>query len=275
MKRTITYQIDGGAISLCLENDTFFGKPEVLLSYDDDLIADVPWSDSGYTVAPFLDPKMYGRLVNGIRAIFKFHLSELGVEELDGFELQDYHKLVNDQRHLAMVERFRDFFPHTSFPIPLELMENRISEICKVPLTNDSHTEYGKFFFVRMVRPCGKNDFNPPHRDVYLDRIRHAVNIYLPIAGSNQHSSLPVLPGSHNWNEADVERTDLHPVINGVQFTVPCITGNKNGELKMIRPNPAPNEVLVFSPYMIHGGAVNNNEDVTRISLEMRFWRKR
>ena len=42
----------------------------------------------------------------------------------------------------------------------------------------------------------------------------------------------------------------------------------------MTRPDPNPDEVLVFSPYLIHGGAVNLNEDMTRVSLEMRLWRR-
>jgi ectoine hydroxylase-related dioxygenase (phytanoyl-CoA dioxygenase family) len=41
----------------------------------------------------------------------------------------------------------------------------------------------------------------------------------------------------------------------------------------MIRPNPSENEVLVFSPYLVHGGGYNTNIDITRISLEMRFWK--
>jgi len=40
------------------------------------------------------------------------------------------------------------------------------------------------------------------------------------------------------------------------------------------RPNPGENEMLLFSPYLVHGGGYNFNTDMTRISLEMRFWRK-
>jgi ectoine hydroxylase-related dioxygenase (phytanoyl-CoA dioxygenase family) len=40
----------------------------------------------------------------------------------------------------------------------------------------------------------------------------------------------------------------------------------------LIRPNPKENEVMLFSPYLVHGGGYNFNADVTRISLEMRFW---
>jgi ectoine hydroxylase-related dioxygenase (phytanoyl-CoA dioxygenase family) len=45
--------------------------------------------------------------------------------------------------------------------------------------------------------------------------------------------------------------------------------------LRLERPNPGPNEVMVFSPYLIHGGAFNQQPDHTRVSLEMRFWRAR
>jgi hypothetical protein len=45
--------------------------------------------------------------------------------------------------------------------------------------------------------------------------------------------------------------------------------------LTLVRPNPRPNDVLVFSPYLIHGGAYNQERDRTRVSLEMRFWRRR
>ena len=35
----------------------------------------------------------------------------------------------------------------------------------------------------------------------------------------------------------------------------------------------ARSELLVFSPYLIHGGGVNFQGTVTRASLEARFWR--
>lgn len=39
----------------------------------------------------------------------------------------------------------------------------------------------------------------------------------------------------------------------------------------MIRPNPNTNEVMIFSPYLIHGCSDNSNDDSTRMSLEIRF----
>ena len=39
----------------------------------------------------------------------------------------------------------------------------------------------------------------------------------------------------------------------------------------MIRPNPSINELLLFSPYLIHGCSDNDNDNITRMSLEIRF----
>ncbi|HZS35509.1 MAG TPA: phytanoyl-CoA dioxygenase, partial [Polyangia bacterium] len=60
----------------------------------------------------------------------------------------------------------------------------------------------------------------------------------------------------------------------GNAYSVPAVTGGTH-PLRMIRPNPAPNHVLIFSPYLIHGGGVNLNPATTRMSLEMRFSRRR
>ena len=54
---------------------------------------------------------------------------------------------------------------------------------------------------------------------------------------------------------------------------MPAVTAIKD-EYELVRPNPKPNEVLLFSPYLIHGGASNLNEDQTRISIEVRLWKQ-
>ncbi len=34
------------------------------------------------------------------------------------------------------------------------------------------------------------------------------------------------------------------------------------------------NEFMLFSPYLVHGGGYNFNENKTKMSLEMRFWKR-
>ena len=134
------------------------------------------------------------------------------------------------------------------------------------------HRDFPPHFCVRVVRPRSR-DNNPPHRDVWLDRLRHAINIYVPLAGSTALSSLPIVPGSHLWAESEIERTVSGARVNGIEFTVPSVVGSTK-PLRIVRPDPGLNEFLVFSPYLIHGGAFNQLPDRTRVSLEMRFWRE-
>ena len=72
--------------------------------------------------------------------------------------------------------------------------------------------------------------------------------------------------------ESQILRTSSGAKIDGVKYTVPCALTVDTQSIKMITPNPQPNEVMIFSPYLIHGGAMNMNHDKTRVSLEMRFW---
>jgi acetylglutamate kinase len=40
----------------------------------------------------------------------------------------------------------------------------------------------------------------------------------------------------------------------------------------MITPDPKEKEIMIFTPNIVHGGGMNINEDITRVSLEMRFF---
>jgi ectoine hydroxylase-related dioxygenase (phytanoyl-CoA dioxygenase family) len=51
------------------------------------------------------------------------------------------------------------------------------------------------------------------------------------------------------------------------------VTGARR-PLLLVRPAVGPNEVMVFTPYAIHGGGTNGSADTTRVSLEVRFWRR-
>jgi hypothetical protein len=84
----------------------------------------------------------------------------------------------------------------------------------------------------------------------------------------------PCCPAAISSTKKLIERTLAGARVDGVQYSVPCIT-RVGEELRLTRPNPYLNEVMVFSPYLVHGGGWNLNTDLTRISLEMRFWRKR
>ncbi|MGK0186238.1 MAG: hypothetical protein ACI9R3_002021 [Verrucomicrobiales bacterium] len=260
-----------------IEGDSSYGDERVLLNEDDNLIADCEWADEGYSVGAFLSPSENQKIKDGIRDIIYRELGAVGVKVPDNFPLEKYHELVGvesdaESPHMRLINRTRGGYPTSEFPIDISIVSNRISELVGVPVSTDSaQEEGGDAFFFRIVRP-GSSDNNPLHRDVWLDRLRNAVNIYGPIAGSNDQSSLIVIPTSHHWKESEIERTGPGAKVNGFSYTVPAVVGALK-EIKPIRPNPGADEVLVFSPYCIHGGATNMSGNLTRVSLETRFWR--
>lgn len=271
--RVLALDYDGERVTFDVDGDTAWGDRDVLLDRDDNLIAGRPWAADGFTVEPFLAPADYARLVAGIQAILARRVAAAGLSVPDDFRMEHYHEVVTtDAAHQAVSDQGPWCQLVSDLPVPVELVNGRISEILGARVsTVPPHHEFPEHFCFRVVRPRSR-DNNPPHRDVWLDRLRHAINIYVPLAGSSSKSSLPIVRGSHRWPESDIERTVAGARVNGVVYTVPSVVGATH-PLSLERPDPGPNEVLVFSPYLIHGGAYNQQTDRTRVSLEMRFWR--
>ena len=273
--KNIVIQVDDQIIEMSVEGDTFFGAKEVLLSKDDDLSEGCSWHSDGYIITTFLTQQLNNKILYGVTKIIKSIIEEETGQSIPEFTLEKYHNFCKDNTlHLKVIDRIQKKMPLQNFPVNYELLDKEISAICGKDVTSNHPTkEVSRRFYIRIVRPQKLTDNNPPHRDVWLDRLRDAVNIYLPLSGSNAKSSLPLIPGSHLWSESDIERTIAGAKVNNVSFTVPCVVGSKYG-LKMVRPNVSENMVMVFSPYLIHGGGCNLNQDVTRVSIEIRFWRK-
>jgi ectoine hydroxylase-related dioxygenase (phytanoyl-CoA dioxygenase family) len=150
-----------------------------------------------------------------------------------------------------------------------EYMEHRVSEILerRVKIFNDD-------IWVRICRPSSvtDTDYNPCHRDIYLDFYRNIANIYVPIVGSNELSSLAMQSGSHYWNERDIVVTKGGAFFpkTGKKYSVDAVLKSRQ-PLNMTRPNPREDEFILFSPYLIHGCSSNGNVDMTRMSAEIRF----
>lgn len=269
-------------------DDIAFGNNEIWFTGDNPPGSDADWKDIGYTVQNFLTPEEHNTFRERVAQGMETTLSNYGIDTT-GFTLDKYHNYVTNAQHLAFINTIRAGSDGTGgllyecLPVPLERIEKRISEICntkvaavKTFLMGDGSFYTTNHFWIRVVRPQSFNDNNLPHKDVHIERIgpegRKAVNLYFPLAGSNENSSLPIIPGSHLWPESDIERTHGNVFSNGVKFTNPAIVSTKNG-LNLVTPNPGSDQAMVFTPYAIHGGGFNFNTDVTRISLEMRFWR--
>ncbi|RNI30848.1 hypothetical protein EFA69_07020 [Rufibacter immobilis] len=257
-----------------IDGERAYGEDIVLLHQHDNLILHTDWNDDGYLVAPlFNSAKEWNNLIEGLASIFFEGIRLAGINIPSNFQIEHYHHLVKDNQILHLqVMAYTKLLQLHQFPTDVRKLTSRVSDLVGVKLKAHNPQTNEQVFHLRVIRP-GYSDFNPLHRDVWLDIYRDCVNIYVPVAGSTSESSLPVVPGSHYWPESEVERTIAGAVMNGSKYNVPGLTGAKK-ELNLIRPNPLFNEILVFSPYLIHGGAANLNYDQTRVSLEMRFWRE-
>jgi hypothetical protein len=267
------YTVNDQRLSYTPTGETKRGDEITLLNHADDLTALSEWNNIGFTIEKLFDEKTFAEFDKLVRQLLRKLWSKAGFNSESNFELNEYHLFADTwDKHLRAINETK-LLSTTDFPLGVDHIENRISEICKIRLVAKNPFDNQSVFHFRIVRP-GVTDNNPLHRDVWLEDYKDCINIYIPIAGSNDKSSLILVPESHRWPESSMDRTISGAVINGVKFNVPAVTAIHK-EYKVQRPNPGRNEVLVFSPYLIHGGAVNLNADDTRISIEMRFWRKR
>lgn len=267
------YSLDGSTIEVDVLGDTRFGDDDVLAQMDDDLTRDTSWAADGFSIEPFIGEPFASELLEGIRRMTRDACRSGGLDVPDEFALADYHRHVtSDGAHLAAMNLIRLGWSTTEFPVDVRTVEDRVSRVVGAEVTA-INTAYGvDRWHIRVVRP-GAHDYNPLHRDVWLDRLRNAVNLYVPLAGSDSGSSLPLVPGSHRWPESDIARTASGATVDGRAYTVPAVVDSRR-PLDLVRPNPPPGSMMLFSPYLVHGGATNRNADRTRVSLEMRFWRR-
>lgn len=266
------YQVNDTWFHYSATGDKMWGSEKVLLSEAHDLVAGKAWSNSGYTIEKLFEDRDHALFSRQVYDLLVSLWIEAGLAVPPGFQLHQYHTLAgNFDTHLRAVERTK-LLSVEKFPLGISAVEQRISELLGVDVRALNPYDNQSIFHFRIIRPFSK-DNNPLHRDVWLDDYESCINLYIPVAGSNALSSLILLPGSHYWPESRVERTVQGAVIEGIKFNVPAVTDIR-GEYTLVRPDPKENEVMIFSPYLIHGGAVNLNADTTRISIEMRLWKK-
>ena len=244
-----------------LLNDGKWGDDVILLENDINLLQNTDFDNVGYSI---FDIDNYNHL---LQTFLKTEIFKNTNKEVD---LEKYHEVISDDEHTNILNSM-PYKKHVNANIHLFanylecIVSNKLNK--KVKIFNDD-------LWFRICRPTViyKNDFNPCHRDIYLDFYRNIVNIYLPVVGSNELSSLNIHPGSHKWNENKTYITNggAYFKASNKKYSVDAIIASKQ-PLNMIRPNPNENQMMLFSPYLIHGCANNDNLDITRISLEVRF----
>jgi hypothetical protein len=267
------YRVNNTLLSYHPVGETGRGEEKLLLENAVDLTVNQSWHQQGFTIEKLFDDTTFALFIHQTKKLLTELWKKAGLNVSDDFQLDQYHLEANGwEKHQNAINQTR-LLQASEFPLGVDMIEKRISEICGVPLIAKNYPyDNQSVFHFRIVRPQ-TTDNNPLHRDVWLEDYRDCINIYIPIAGSDERSSLIIFPGSHLWPESKLTKTISGAVIDNVKFNVPAVT-NIHGEFVATRPDPKPNEVLVFSPYLVHGGAVNLNANHTRISIEMRFWKR-
>jgi len=266
------YEVSGRKISYEVGGEREYGTDQIMLTDAVDLTSKTRWHKKGFTVEPLFPSTQFEEFKKNTNTLLVELWRKAGLLIHENFPIDQYHTVASNQPiHLRAVDQTK-LLSTSLFPINISLLEQRISEICGQLLEVRNPWDGQRVFHFRVIRPQS-GDNNPLHRDVWLEDYDNCINLYIPVAGSNEHSSLILFPGSHLWPESRVERTTKGAQINNSKYNVPAVTAIK-GAYSVARPDPKENEVLVFSPYLIHGGAVNLNTDITRISIEIRLWKK-
>lgn len=266
--------------TICVEDSTVFkyGDTTFLSNEKNDATFYQPWYKEGYKSISFLNEIEFLKLKNGItRCIEQIIKKELLIDT-SGFELCNYHQyVIDDESHMLIASKTRDLFS-SDFDFSIQEMINRLENILGFELTDDIPKSNSKLhIIVRIVRPNSK-DFNPPHKDIYeaLDEFSttpQLINFWIPVAGVTNQSSLSISPKSHLISEDKILRTFEGGIINGNKYNVRTIK-SWGGSSSLIRSDVKYGEVLVFSSYLIHGLAVNEESHSTRVSLELRLFKK-
>jgi hypothetical protein len=279
MKKT-DYQIDGKKYTISIKDSPLFefGKDEVLSREDSDITFGQPWYKNGFSEQDFLSKEDFKLLKSSLTCSIKeIILKELSVNT-DFFELENYHNFVlDDAKHFKIVSKTRDLFAE-DFNYPVMELKNRLSEILGFNLTDINPKDQRKVHIIVRINRPKSNDYNPPHKDIYEgvdddSYIPQFVNFWIPIAGVTKNSSLPLVPESHKLNEKLICRTFDGGMMEGNKYRVRMIK-SWNKENGLVRSTVQNGQVLIFSGHLIHGLAINNEEDKTRVALEFRLFKE-
>lgn len=272
-----SYKIDGDEINVNIEPDEYsVGQVENLSQNFDDLAKRKDWYDEGFAIEKAESFFDIFKLRKATESALKEIISELDNSiDLTNFKMENYHQFVTDDMHLEVIQKARRLYPR-DISINVDEILQRFSDYFerKLSFANPvSGTE--QWMIARLNRPKS-NDFNTAHKDVYegfdkYKKIPQMINIWVPLVGVTSKNSLPVAPRSHLLPENKIFRTKAGSTVNGVKYSVNSIKSWAN-DSSLTRLPLQQDEILIFSSHLIHGLAVNTEEEMTRISFEFRLY---
>ncbi len=278
--QTLNYQINDSFVSYEYDNNQEYkiGEDLVLSNKQTDITFDQDWYNIGYKSIPTFSEEEFSTLYNGLNSSIRKIIEEVLRLDIPEFKLENYHHWVkSNEDHFKVVTKTSDLFAEDfNFNI-LDLIP-KFESILNINLSDiDTITKQKIHIIVRINRP-GSQDFNPPHKDIYegvdnISTIPQFINLWVPIAGVTEKTSLPMVPHSHLIPESKIIRTVTGANISNKKYRVRSIK-EWDGNNKLIRAEVKYGEVLYFSSHLIHGLATNEESDTTRVALEFRLSKK-
>lgn len=277
----LTYKINQSEYKVEIPEGQIFksGQNVILSNKDTDVTFSQNWYLDGYTIENFLDSAEFLNLKNGIENTLVNIIKNNGIDvDTTNFTLEKYHKFVtNDKDHFSIVSKTRDLFSN-DFNFDVEKMIPKFEKILGFNLSDFDVDGNEKIHIIIRINRPNSNDYNPPHKDMYeaydsAGYFPKFLNFWVPIAGVTNNSSLPIVPKSHTISESKIVRTMDGGIVGKNKYRVRFVKswGDDN---QMIRANVTNGDVLIFSSHLVHGLAVNAEEDTTRVALEFRLFKK-
>ena len=277
-KKLCEIEIDAKPFNFEVKGNFSWGVNKKTFFKETNIISKMNWINDGYTIIhEILSEREFNQLFKAIHKYIKVAMKkEIGFEIDEDFALENYHQLINNEsKHQGVIKYTKDInniFINEKYNL-IDILVERFSEVIGFQLSSQIKELGRSVIQIRISRP-NSFDINPPHKDSYISAYEDVINLWIPIIGCNSKSSLPVYPGSHLLNENQILRTNLKGAsLNNNIYNVPCILKTSYGKIKMIRPNPKLKDILLFTPHLIHGAAINWSNK-TRVALELRLPRK-
>ena len=266
-------EIDGTPFSFQVSGDVHRGEEEVLYNEKTSPIANMPWKDQGFSVIDLFSDEEIKSLRHNSTDLLGDILKETGCAIDSDFKLEDYHKYVTSKEsHQRVIEQTREL-RFKDFCLDEEKIAKTLSKVLRTPIQARNEDLDREIIQLRISRP-NSYDVNPPHRDSYLKIYEKVLNMWIPLVGCNEKSCLPVIPGSHYWEEKSLVMTEPgQAMIAGQRYRVPAIVESNYG-MKFNRVVPRYGQAIVFTPFLIHGASFNKNPDETRMAYELRLYHK-
>jgi len=275
----VRYTIDNveHVINVSDEQNFLIGDDIILSNENTDITFNQKWYNEGFTIEKIFSNDNFLLLKDGITKTIIKIINENTQINTNGFTLEKYHNYVKtNEEHFKIVSKTRDLFPK-DFNFNIIEILSEFEKTLGFKLSDiDSHTNEPFHIIIRINRP-NSFDYNPPHKDMYESYddgcISLFLNFWVPICGVTKKSSLPVVPKSHKLPENLILRTVEGGLVSNNKYRVRFVKSwdNKND---LVRVNINYGDVLIFSSHLVHGLAINNEDDITRVALEFRLFKK-